>query len=243
MDIIPLLNDPRAVEFFRVSGDTVIVPDEPFEDIADLCDYLERFPEAVIVTDIRHSTIEGGLYLPRLVREAGYLNPIVGTVDLKDETEGFNELKAKYLEQGGDDLLEAPVSPLLFRSVASAMTRRMNGRKHDILSAEINGHRVMVHVNAVVVTVDGQPIHLTGKEYAMVLALASRPGTVITKEMFLDRLYGALDDEPEIKIIDVFICKVRKKFEQLIGKDNAAELIETIWGRGYRWKAGVAAGG
>jgi two-component system cell cycle response regulator CtrA len=71
-------------------------------------------------------------------------------------------------------------------------------------------------------------VHLTGKEYAILELLVLRKGMVLTKEAFLNHLYGGMD-EPEMKIIDVFICKLRKKL-QLAGADN---LIGTIWGRGY----------
>ena len=71
-------------------------------------------------------------------------------------------------------------------------------------------------------------VHLTGKEYAILELLVLRKGMVLTKEAFLNHLYGGMD-EPEMKIIDVFICKLRKKL-QVAGADN---LIGTVWGRGY----------
>src|SRR5262249_16641649 len=79
------------------------------------------------------------------------------------------------------------------------------------------------------VEVGGQPLHLTGKEYAILELLALRKGTTLTKEMFLNHLYGGMD-EPELKIIDVFICKLRKKLAPAPPGEN---YIETVWGRGY----------
>jgi two-component system cell cycle response regulator CtrA len=78
------------------------------------------------------------------------------------------------------------------------------------------------------VDVEGKPLHLTGKEYGILELLSLRKGTTLTKEMFLNHLYGGMD-EPEVKIIDVFICKLRKKIEQMTGENY----IETVWGRGY----------
>jgi two-component system cell cycle response regulator CtrA len=75
----------------------------------------------------------------------------------------------------------------------------------------------------------GSEVHLTGKEYAMLELLSLRKGTTLTKEMFLNHLYGGMD-EPELKIIDVFICKLRKKLSLACDGDN---YIETVWGRGY----------
>jgi len=72
-------------------------------------------------------------------------------------------------------------------------------------------------------------MHLTGKEYQMLELLSLRKGTTLTKEMFLNHLYGGMD-EPELKIIDVFICKLRKKLSNGMDGDN---YIETVWGRGY----------
>ena len=63
----------------------------------------------------------------------------------------------------------------------------------------------------------------------MLELLSLRKGTTLTKEMFLNHLYGGMD-EPELKIIDVFICKLRKK---LAIASNGRNYIETVWGRGY----------
>jgi DNA-binding response OmpR family regulator len=77
--------------------------------------------------------------------------------------------------------------------------------------------------------VNSKSVHLTGKEYQMLELLSLRKGTTLTKEMFLNHLYGGMD-EPELKIIDVFVCKLRKKLATATGGDN---YIETVWGRGY----------
>ena len=89
---------------------------------------------------------------------------------------------------------------------------------------------LVVDLNTRVVSVDNKPVHLTGKEYAILELLSLRKGTTVTKEMFLNHLYGGVH-EPEIKIIDVFVCKLRKKLAQATGGNH---YIETIWGRGYR---------
>ena len=73
------------------------------------------------------------------------------------------------------------------------------------------------------------PVYLTTKEYQMLELLSLRKGTTLTKEMFLNHLYGGMD-EPELKIIDVFICKIRRKLANASAGKN---YIETIWGRGY----------
>ena len=83
--------------------------------------------------------------------------------------------------------------------------------------------------DAKTVEAEGRTVHLTGKEYQMLELLSLRKGTTLTKEMFLNHLYGGMD-EPELKIIDVFVCKLRKKLSAATGNEN---YIETVWGRGY----------
>ncbi|WP_375256421.1 winged helix-turn-helix domain-containing protein, partial [Yoonia sp.] len=89
--------------------------------------------------------------------------------------------------------------------------------------------QIAVNLDAKTVEVEGNTVHLTGKEYQMFELLSLRKGTTLTKEMFLNHLYGGMD-EPELKIIDVFICKLRKKLSEATGGENH---IETVWGRGY----------
>src|SRR6202045_4487535 len=87
----------------------------------------------------------------------------------------------------------------------------------------------LVNLDTRVVSVDGKRVHLTGKEYRILELLSLRKGSTVTKEMFLNHLYAGMD-EPEIKIIDVFVCKLRKKLAQATGGKH---YIETVWGRGY----------
>jgi two-component system cell cycle response regulator CtrA len=89
--------------------------------------------------------------------------------------------------------------------------------------------KLIVDLNSRLVSVDDQPVHLTGTEYRILELLSLRKGTILSKEMFLDHLYGGVD-EPELKIIDVFVCKLRKKLAQATGDNH---YIETVWGRGY----------
>jgi TfoX/Sxy family transcriptional regulator of competence genes len=91
--------------------------------------------------------------------------------------------------------------------------------------------------------VEDRPVALTEKEYGIIELLSLRKGTILTKEMFLDHLYGGMD-EPELKIIDVFVCKLRKKIAEATGGHH---YIETVWGRGYvlrdlaaPWAAGAS---
>jgi two-component system cell cycle response regulator CtrA len=111
--------------------------------------------------------------------------------------------------------------PVPFRAIVSLS-------KGDPKSTIRTG-KLTVNLYTRVVSVDDHPVRLTGKEYAILELLSLRKGTILTKEMFLDHLYREMD-EPEPKIIDVFICKLRKKLAQATGGNH---YIETVWGRGY----------
>jgi two-component system cell cycle response regulator CtrA len=87
----------------------------------------------------------------------------------------------------------------------------------------------LVYLDARVVLVGDKRVHLTGKEYGILELLSLCKGSTVTKEMFLNHLYAGMD-EPEMKIIDVFVCKLRKKLAQATGGEH---YIETVWGRGY----------
>jgi two-component system cell cycle response regulator CtrA len=107
----------------------------------------------------------------------------------------------------------------------SSIARRSNGHSESVIKTG----RLLVNLDTRTVEVDGQLLHLTGKEYGILELLSLRKGTTLTKEMFLNHLYGGRD-EPELKIIDVFVCKLRKK---LAAAANGENYIETVWGRGY----------
>ena len=97
------------------------------------------------------------------------------------------------------------------------------------MESVIRTGKLVVNLNTRVVSVDNQPLHLTGKEYSILELLSRRKGMILTKEMFLNHLYGGIDG-PELKIIDVFVCLLRKKLAQATGGKH---YIETVWGRGY----------
>ncbi|MCK6418060.1 MAG: response regulator transcription factor [Alphaproteobacteria bacterium] len=140
---------------------------------------------------------------------------------------GLSELdnKIKGLGYGADDYLTKPFDKRELIARIQAIVRRSQGHSQSIIETG----KVKVNLDSRTVEVGGKPLHLTGKEYGIIELLSLRKGTTLTKEQFLNHLYGGMD-EPEVKIIDVFICKLRKKLEDASGGDN---YIETVWGRGY----------
>jgi two-component system cell cycle response regulator CtrA len=140
---------------------------------------------------------------------------------------GISEMdsKVRSFGFGADDYVTKPFHREELVARIHAVVRRSKGHSQSV----IRTGKLSVNLDAKTVEVDSARVHLTGKEYAMLELLSLRKGTTLTKEMFLNHLYGGMD-EPELKIIDVFICKLRKKLAHACGGEN---YIETVWGRGY----------
>src|SRR3546814_1634443 len=106
-----------------------------------------------------------------------------------------------------------------------AVVRRSKGHSQSVIKTG----KLAVNLDTKTVEVDTTRVHLTGKEYQMLELLSLRKGTTLTKEMFLNHLYGGMD-EPVLKFNDVFIYQLRKKLALERSEEN---YIETVWGRGY----------
>jgi two-component system cell cycle response regulator CtrA len=135
------------------------------------------------------------------------------------------EDKVKGLGFGADDYMTKPFHKSELIARIHAIVRRSKGHSESVIKTG----KLVINLDTRSVEVDGRRLHVTGKEYSILELLSLRKGTTLTKEMFLDHLYGGID-EPELKIIDVFICKLRKKIAAATGGQH---YIETVWGRGY----------
>ncbi len=182
-------------------------------DLAKLYDY------DLILLDLNLPDMNGHEVL-RQLRVARIDTPIL-ILSGQDDTQS----KIKGFGFGADDYLTKPFHRDELVARIHAIVRRSKGHAQSI----IRTGKVSVNLDAKTVEVQGKSVHLTGKEYQMLELLSLRKGTTLTKEMFLNHLYGGMD-EPELKIIDVFICKLRKKLSEATGGEN---YIETVWGRGY----------
>ncbi|MGO4907804.1 response regulator transcription factor CtrA [Pseudorhodobacter sp. W20_MBD10_FR17] len=182
-------------------------------DLAKLYDY------DLILLDINLPDMSGHDVL-RQLRLARIDTPTL-ILSGADDTES----KLKGFGFGADDYMTKPFHREELVARIHAIIRRSKGHSQSVIKTG----SVCVNLDAKTVDVDGKTVHLTGKEYQMLELLSLRKGTTLTKEMFLNHLYGGMD-EPELKIIDVFICKLRKKLAEATGGVNH---IETVWGRGY----------
>jgi two-component system, cell cycle response regulator CtrA len=180
----------------------------------------------IIILDLMLPDIDGYEVLRRL-RDARVDTPIL-------ILSGLSELdnKVKGLGFGADDYLTKPFEKRELIARIQAIVRRSKGHAKSIIKTG----KISVNLDDHTVEVDSKPIHLTGKEFGILELLSLRKGTTLTKEMFLNHLYGGMD-EPELKIIDVFVCKLRKKLSMACNGEN---YIETVWGRGYVLRDPVA---
>ena len=206
----------KSIELMLKSDGFVVDMTDLGEDgleIGKLYDY------DIIILDLMLPDMDGYEVLKRL-RASKVETPIL-------ILSGLSEIanKIKGLGFGADDYLTKPFDKRELVARIQAIVRRSQGHAQS----EIVTGKVRVNLDSRIVEVDGTMLHLTGKEYGILELLSLRKGSTLTKEMFLNHLYGGMD-EPEVKIIDVFICKLRKKLLEASGGDN---YIETVWGRGY----------
>ena len=173
----------------------------------------------LIILDLMLPDMDGFEVLKRL-RASQIETPVLVLSGL-----GETEDKVKGLGFGADDYIVKPFSKIELLARIQAIVRRSRGHSDSI----IRTGKLLVNMNDRTASVDNAIIPLTSKEYGILELLSLRKGATLTKEMFLNHLYGGID-EPELKIIDVFICKLRRKLAEALGGNDC---IETVWGRGY----------
>lgn len=219
MRILLVEDDPttsRSIELMLTHANLNVYCTDLGEDGIDLA---KLYDYDLILLDLNLPDMSGHEVL-RQIRLARVETPILilsGSDDTDSKIRGFGF--------GADDYLTKPFHREELVARIHAIIRRSKGHSQSI----IRTGQVSVNLDAKTVEVGGKTVHLTGKEYQMLELLSLRKGTTLTKEMFLNHLYGGMD-EPELKIIDVFICKLRKKLAEATGGQNH---IETVWGRGY----------
>jgi two-component system cell cycle response regulator CtrA len=206
----------RSIELMlRSEGFNVYTTDlgEEGVDLGKLYDY------DVIVLDLQLPDMSGFEVL-RTLRTAKVRTPV-----LILSGNAIVEAKVKALGFGADDYMTKPFHKDELVARIQAVVRRSKGHSQSIIATG----QLTLNLDEKTVEANGARLHLTGKEYQMLELLCLRKGTTLTKEMFLNHLYGGME-EPELKIIDVFICKLRKKIADAC---NGQHYIETVWGRGY----------
>ncbi len=219
MRILLVEDDPstaQAVSAMLKKSDWVVDTADMGEDGLDLGKVYEY---DLIIVDLMLPDTDG-MDVIRQLRNSKVTAPVLILSGLTQ-----TEKKIQGLGIGADDYLTKPFNRDELLARIHAIVRRSKGHSEP----RVHIGKLTVNLEARVAEVEGKPLHLTGKEYGILELLALRKGTTLTKEQFLNHLYGGMD-EPELKIIDVFICKLRKKLAQATGGES---YIETVWGRGY----------
>jgi len=173
----------------------------------------------IILLDLNLPDMSGFEVL-RSLRAAKVQTPTLilsGHAGVEDKIKGFGF--------GADDYMTKPFHKDELVARIHAIVRRSRGHAQSVIEID----DLVVNLDTRTTAINGTPVHLTPKEYQMLELLSLRKGMTMSKEMFLNHLYGGMD-EPSQKIIDVFMCKLRKK---LANASGGKDYIETVWGRGY----------
>lgn len=179
-------------------------------------EYLELYPYDIVLTEIDLPDMSG-IRMVRKMRTQKIVTPVLCVSQRSDV-----ETKVQALQAGSDGYITKPYHRDELSGVIAAIIRRSAG--HASPSIRVGELEILTDERRVLVS--GKGVHLTGKEYQIMELLALRKGVTLSKEQFINHLYGGRD-EPEQKIVDVFVCKLRKK----LGQGGLA--IATVWGRGY----------
>ena len=209
------LTAARAIAMMLRAAGAVVEHSASGEDSVELT---KHYDYDIVLLDLMLPDIEG-YEVVRRMRIARNETPILILSGMLR-----SPAKVKALGLGADDFITKPFDNAELLARMQAVVRRAKGFSQPMLRVG----PVELNLDSREVTVDGRELHLTGKEYSILELLVLRKGMVLTKEAFLNHLYGGLD-EPEMKIVDVFVCKLRRK----MARAGADGMIGTIWGRGY----------
>ena len=188
--------------------------------------YLDIYDYAIVILDLNLPDMSGYDILRKIRSHKKLSIKNIPVLILSGYAQVDNKLKG--LSLGADDYLTKPFSTAELLMRIETIIRRTTTQSTSIIKTGL----LEVDINKHTASVDGNPIHLTTKEY-LILELLSlkKDGHPLSKEQILNHLYSAVDDEPELKIIDVFVCKLRKKIEKYT---NGKQYIKTAWGSGYK---------
>ncbi len=205
-----------------------------FGDVMSYQDIYDSAPEEdlydVLLIDVSDGKADG-LYTPRTLLDSGHKLPVIGILnDMEVESErDFEKTQAVFIDQGGLYLLKSSSSPELLKSCiaqAASIGKMRETHREPVRYFKDGNTELKIDLRSKNVMVNKALVPLTIHEYLVLELLTVRTGAVVTKEAFLGHLYSGID-LPDIKIVDVFLCKVRKKL------GPASKFIDTVWGRGY----------
>lgn len=180
---------------------------------------LKLYEYDLVVLDLMLPDLPGADVLKQM-RQSNNMTPVLILSGINMPTK-----KVECFSVGADDYMTKPYDRSELVARVKAIVRRSRGLADNIIKIG----RMTINLNTKKVFIDNTLLPLTSKEYALVELLALKKGGTVSKESFLSQIYGGMD-EPEIKIIDVFLCKIRQKIKKITGDET---YIHTVWGRGY----------
>jgi two-component system cell cycle response regulator CtrA len=205
----------RAITILLKGAGAVVDQTDSGEDALEL---LKHYEYDLVLLDLALPDIEG-FEVVRRMRISRNDTPVMILSGIT-----LPQARVRALGLGADDFITKPYDKAELLARMQAIVRRSKGFSQP----SVRLGQLELNLDTREVTVDGKAVHLTGKEYSILELLVLRKGMVLTKEAFLNHLYGGMD-EPEVKIIDVFVCKLRKK----LARAGADGIVGTVWGRGY----------
>lgn len=232
--------DDESIAFLREAGMPVEVCEDPTD--FDIMDWMDPDLYEAAVVNIDKC---GGVQIARGPRRAGINIPIIA-ITTGDEQRALSEQRALFLENGGDDLLFSPVNPRELVASVRSILRRLSkyAAMTEVFNIKSGENTLLVDRVISAFVLNDVHLRLTNQESSLMMALTARLNQVVSKESILETLYAHRPNEqPELKIIDVFVCKLRKKLADVIGARDANNLLKTEWGRGYLLKGDVVKGG
>ena len=182
----------------------------------DALDLLRHYEFDLVLLSLFMPDMEGSTLIAR-IRSAGHETPILALSNLQ-------QARVRALSAGADDVVEHDIDHAELVARIRAIVRRTRGYSKPMLQIGA----LTLHVDSHEISANGHHVHLTGKEFALLQLMVLRRNMILTKETILTNLYGGMD-EPELKIIDVFVYKLRNK----LAKAGLSNVIRTVWGRGY----------
>jgi two-component system cell cycle response regulator CtrA len=191
---------------------------EHAENGRDALDFLRLYEYDLVLMDL-HLPDMPGHEVVRMMRAADFKVPVLMLADTATP-----QAKAKALDQGADDFITTPCETEELLARIRAIVRRSQGHANSVLRlgpVELSLDRREVRVH-------GVQLHLSRREFAVLELLFLKQGVILNKVAFLNHLYCGME-EPEMKTIDVIICRLRKK----LAVAGVPTLIDTVWGCGY----------
>jgi two-component system cell cycle response regulator CtrA len=186
----------------------------------DGIDLARSYTYDIIVLDLHLPDISG-IQVLKALRSAAIATPVLvlsGNMVI--------DAKVNALRIGADDYLTKPFHKDELIARLYAVVRRSQGHSQTVIATG----KLTVNLDSRTVEAKGARVPVTAREYQILELLSLRKGATLSKELLMDHLYGGMD-EPEVKIIDVFICKLRKKLASVC---DGEQYIQTVWGSGYR---------